>query len=338
MLGVISGEQLGFVLPHEHLTVDNRVHLISDGAFDTEIPLGLKTLAQARIAPRSIAQNIVLDDDAVSIAALRRYREAGGGTLVELTPIGMGRDLGRLRTIATTSGVNVIGATGYYVARGHGGRVAGRSSEAIAEEFVAELTAPQDGVSRCGVIGEIGVSAPPHPDEWLVLNAALQAQEVTGVPIWIHVTGRLPVPPLLDFLERTDLDLSRVVISHMDYDLDDLGDHRRALALGLCVEFDLFGFPIWNSGNFLHAPTDTQRVQSLLELAELGYADQLLMSHDVCMKMQMPDFGGFGYSHILENVVPIFELLDAGAGGSLVGRLGRDNPRRLLCWDAGETR
>jgi phosphotriesterase-related protein len=330
VLGVVDADNLGFVLPHEHLTVDNRVHLATGPEYDPDAALTLKTLPQARLAPRSIAENIVMDDDVASAAALLRYREAGGGTIVELTPTGMGRDLARLRTISTATGVNVVAATGYYVERAHKGRVAGRSEEDLAAEFVAELTAPVDGESRCGVIGEIGISPPPHPDELLVLSAALRAQDLTGAPIWIHVTGRRPVPPLLDFLERTGRDLSRVAVSHMDYDLDDLGDHVRALRLGLYVEFDLFGFPIWNAGNFLHMPTDTRRVQAIMDLAGRGYAAQLLMSHDVCMKMQLPDWGGFGYAHIPSNVLPIFELLGAEPG--LVGQITRDNPRRLLCW------
>jgi phosphotriesterase-related protein len=330
VLGTIDGADLGFVLPHEHLTVDNRAHLITDTPLGPDVALTLSTLAQARLAPRSIAENIVLDDDVATSAALRRYREVGGGTIVELTPIAMGRDLERFRSIATATGVNVIAATGYYVERGHKGRVAGRSEESLAEEFISELTDTVDGVSRCGVIGEIGISAPPHPDEWLVLGAALRAQEVTGAPIWIHVTGRRPVPPLLDYLERCGRDLRRTVVSHMDYDLDDLGDHERALGMGLGVEFDLFGFPIWNAGNFLHAPTDTQRVQAIIKLAQLGYASQIFVSHDVCMKMQLPHWGGFGYDHLLTNVAPVFDT--CGAPRGLFDQLSRDNPRHLLCW------
>jgi phosphotriesterase-related protein len=329
--GVISGEELGFVLPHEHLTVDNRVHLIEGSETGPGAPvLSLSNLAQAHLAPRSIADNIVMDDDVATADALRRYRGAGGNTIVELTPIGMGRDMARFGALAEATGVNVIAATGYYVQKGHKGMVSGRTREDIANELVAELTSPGDGVPRCGVMGELGISAPPHPDELLVLSAALDAQAITGAPIWIHVTGRRPVPPLLDFLEQTGRDLGRVVISHMDFDLDDLGDHRRALQLGACVEFDLFGFPVWPSGNFLHAPTDTQRLEALFSLAELGFASQLLMSHDVCMKMQLPAWGGFGYDHILSNVVPLFEML--GGDPSLVDQLGRSNPRRLLCW------
>lgn len=331
VLGSIEPDQLGVVLPHEHLTVDNRVHLDDSGEHGEDGPLLLENLAQARIAPRSISRNIVLDDDAAITAALARYRAAGGCSLVELTPIAMGRDLARCRAISAASGVNVVAATGYYVARGHGGRVAGRSEQDIADELVRELTEPVDGITRCGVIGEIGISHPHHPDELRVLAAALRAQQLTGAPIWVHVTGRRPVPALLDVLEAYGVDLSRVVIAHLDYDLRDLGDHRRALSLGLVVEFDLFGFPVWTSGNFMHSPTDTQRVEALLELAGAGFAEQLLVSHDVCMKTQLPAWGGFGYTHLVEHVLPVLE--DLGGDATLIEQLCRLTPRRLLCWD-----
>jgi phosphotriesterase-related protein len=138
------------------------------------------------------------------------------------------------------------------------------------------------------------------------------------------------VPALLDFLASSGKDLGRIAISHMDFDLDDLANHRRAADLGLYVELDLFGFPIWTAGNFLHMPTDTRRVEVLIELARAGYGRQLLISHDVCMKMQLPPWGGFGYSHILRNVVPLFEMLGSEAG--LVSQICYENPRRLLCW------
>jgi phosphotriesterase-related protein len=286
------------------------------------------TLGEVRVWPRALADNIVLDDDAAVLADLRAYLAAGGRTLVEVSPIGMGRDLGRMRQLSVASGVQVVASTAYYVQRGHGDRVAGRTAEDIAAEFVHDLT---EGTPRCGMIGEIGVSAEPHPDELTVLRAALLAQEATGAPITIHVTTLRPVPAVLDFLERTGRPLERIVLGHMDYDLRSLEPHRRALQLGLTVELDLFGYPAWTNENFLHFPTDSQRVAALLQLASEGFADQLLMSHDVCQKMQLTSRGGFGYAHIRAHVARLFEAL--GAPPDLYQRLGVSTPRRLLCWD-----
>jgi len=333
VLGPVDGDALGFVLPHEHLTIDNRVHHAPRPDVPADGQVGLDTLAEVRVWPRAVADNIVLDDDAAVLADLRAYLLAGGRTLVDVTPIGMGRDLERVRRLATASGVNVVASTAYYVQRGHGGRVAGRTAEAIAAEFIHDLT---QGTPRCGMIGEIGISVEPHPDELTVLQSALLAQEATGAPITIHVTTMRPVPAVLDFLERTGRPLDRIVLGHMDYDLRTLEPHRRALQMGLTVELDLFGYPAWTNENFLHFPTDSQRVSALLQLASDGYADQLLMSHDVCQKMQLSSRGGFGYAHIPAHVAGLFAALSAPP--DLFERLTVSTPRRLLCWDfAGES-
>jgi phosphotriesterase-related protein len=331
VLGPVDGDALGFVLPHEHLTVDNRIHHAPRPGLPSDARVGVDTLGEVRVWPRALTDNIVLDDDPAVLADLRTYLAAGGRTLVEVTPIGMGRDLERLRRFAQASGVHVIASTAYYVQRGHGDLVAGRTAEHIAAEFIHDLT---QAAPRCGMIGEIGISAEPHPDELTVLQAALLAQEATGAPITIHVTTIRPVSALLDFLERSGRPLDRIVLGHMDYDLRTLAPHRRALQLGLTVELDLFGYPAWTNANFLHFPTDSQRISALLQLASEGYADQLLMSHDVCQKMQLTSRGGFGYAHIPAHVAALFEAL--GAPPDLYHRLGVVTPRRLLCWDRGE--
>jgi phosphotriesterase-related protein len=97
------------------------------------------------------------------------------------------------------------------------------------------------------------------------------------------------------------------------------------------VQLDLFGYPAWTNENFLHFPTDSQRVLALVQLASEGHADQLLMSHDVCQKMQLSSRGGFGYAHIPSHVAALFAAL--GAPPDLFQRLGVSTPRRLLSWD-----
>lgn len=292
-----------------------------------DTPVDVTNLGYVRTWPRALADNIVMDDDDAALDDLRAYAVAGGRTIVELTPRAMGRDLERLRWFAQASGVNVIASTAYYVYRGHKGHVAGRAVADIAGEFVRDLTS---GSIRCGAIGEIGVSAEPFEDELKVVQASLEAQTATGAPVFIHVTTIRPVPTLLDFLTSLGKPLDRVVLCHMDYDIRDLAPHRRALALGITVELDLFGYPGWSNANFLHLPTDAQRAEALLQLASEGWGSQLLMSHDVCQKMQLTSRGGFGYAHILTRVVPLLKTL--GASDELIHQMGVATPARMLCW------
>jgi phosphotriesterase-related protein len=326
-MGLVDVDQLGMVLPHEHLTVDNRVHVSPRSGVDVDAAVTADLLGEVRVTPRAVADNLVLDDDPAVLADLRRYLAVGGRTIVEVTPIAMGRDLERVRRLSEASGVQVVASTAYYVQRGHKGHVAGRSAQDIALEFVRDLT---ERAPPCGMIGEVGISAEPHPDELTVMDAALRAQEATGAPITIHVTTIRPVPALLDFLERTGHPLHRVILGHMDYDLRSLESHRRALRLGLTVELDLFGYPAWTNDNFLNFPTDSQRVMALMQLASEGFADQLLISHDVCQKLQLTSRGGFAYAHIPAHVKPLFAALDAPA--DLFARITVDTPRRLLGW------
>ncbi len=327
VLGPIDPEALGWVLPHEHLTVDNRVHVDPRDERAADEKVTVSNLEYVRTWPRGLADNIILDDDEATLSDLHAYVAVGGRSIIELTPIAMGRDLERLQWFSRASSVNVIGSTAYYVYRGHKGHVADRTAADIADEFVRDLTL---GPVRCGAIGEIGVSAEPFADELKVVQAALDAQAATGAPIFIHVTTIRPVPELLDFLQASGRPLDRVVLCHMDYDLRDLAPHRRALSMGLTVELDLFGYPAWTNANFLHMPTDAQRAETVLQLASEGWSEQLLMSHDVCQKMQLTSRGGFGYAHLLKRVVPLLRTL--GATEELLGQIGVATPARLLCW------
>jgi phosphotriesterase-related protein len=271
--GLVAGDDLGFVLPHEHLTIDTTDMNVVAGPYPPDAEITIEKLGQLRRWPRSLAGNALLDDDAAVVRDLRQYASVGGRTLVDLTPIGMGRDFARYHDIAKQSGVQIIGATGYYLFYGHRGRVAGRTVS----------------------------------------------------------TSLLPVNPVLDFLAEHATRVDNIVLCHMDYSLRDLTVHRRALSMGVNLELDLFGYPAWTRGYVFDMPSDTERVRTLIGLAEEGYARQIFVSHDVCMKMQMTTYGGYGYAHLLDAVGETFEQLTGSR--ELLMQFGVENTRRVLCWD-----
>jgi len=332
----VAAGDLGIVLPHEHLTVDNRIHHAPQPGLDPAAKVSMALLGELRVYPHALADDMVLDDDDAVLADLRAWRALGGSTLVEQTPKGMGRDLGRLVALARASGVTVIAGTGWYVRRGHGDLVAGRTVDALADELVADLVAPPPAA---GVIGEIGIGREDDPDEWRVLDAALQASARTGAPVWIHQTTTEPMRRILDrlarpALDRDGVDRTRIVLCHADYDLRDVTLHHEALAMGLVVEMDLFGMPVWNRRNWVHAPNDTLRTERLIELAAAGYAGQLLVSQDVCMKIQLGRYGGFGYGHLAGHVRELFDSL--GGHAADWDMITRSTPAGLLAWAPAE--
>ena len=133
---------------------------------------------------------MVLDEVDTATDELALYREAGGGTVVDATPVGLGRDPAGLREIARRTGVHVVMGSGYYVAAFHPPQVASLSRDAITRQITGDIEQGADDTGiRAGVIGEIGMSWPPHPDEVKVLQAAAQAQTATGAALLIHPDG-----------------------------------------------------------------------------------------------------------------------------------------------------
>src|SRR5213079_2240859 len=140
---------------------------------------------------------------------------------------------------------------------------------------------------RPGIIGEIGTSSPIHPDEEKSLRVAAAAQRRTGLSINVHVAIAFrEALRALDVLEAAGADLSRVVISHLDQQID-LDYHRAVLQRGAYVEYDCFGSEVYFDHDGRAEPSDRERLKALLELLDAGWTGRLLISHDVCTKMQL---------------------------------------------------
>lgn len=113
------------------------------------------------------------------IKELKHYKSAGGGTLCDVTVIGIRTKPEALPKVSTASGVHIILGTGYYVECFIPENIKQMDLDSIASTMVDEI---QNGVSgvRCGIIGEIGCSWPLTTYEIKVLQAAAIAQTKTG--------------------------------------------------------------------------------------------------------------------------------------------------------------
>jgi phosphotriesterase-related protein len=99
------------------------------------------------------------------------------------------------------------------------------------------------------------------------------------------------------------------------------------------VEFDNFGKEYYirrevrNSGYGLFV-TDVQRVTFLKKLIDLGYLNRILLSCDLCLKQLLHTYGGWGYDHVLKNIVPMME--DEGITDRQIHTLLVENPANWL--------
>ena len=88
--GLILPEDLGVTLPHEHLMVDASVWFREPEDPEEKKmayePVSLSNLGWIRYHPMSSLDNAKMIDDELAISELLLYKEAGGHSLVEVTP------------------------------------------------------------------------------------------------------------------------------------------------------------------------------------------------------------------------------------------------------------
>ncbi|UTF55682.1 phosphotriesterase family protein [Natronosalvus rutilus] len=343
--GPVNPENLGITLPHEHLFSSWGPEKFDtpESAYERKLarePISLDNLWYVRRNPTQHQGNLRLESMEDAVKEVMHFYRAGGDTIVDVTPKGTSADPVRVRGVGRETDLNFVHGTAFYTYDSHPDRIGDITIDELAEEFVSDVSEGINDTSvRAGIIGEIGTSGDIHEQEKRVLRAGARASLETGAPVSVHPpSNRNPEwPPsrralqVLDILEEEGLPLDRVVICHMDQSKwlgGSMEYQRQILDRGAYVEFDLFGHDLY----FAHAkdaqPSDVDRAGYVAELVEDGYADQLLLSHDIFLKHLLRTYGGHGYAHILTNVVPMFD--GAGVPDEVVEQILTTNPQRML--------
>jgi len=338
VLGPIAGEAMGITLPHEHLLIDFEV-MFREPANGAERglarqPVSLANLGWVRHNFSSNLDNLQLLDEAVARDEALLFKHAGGQTFVDPTNRGLARDPLALARVARATGLNIIMGSGYYVAAAHPADMDRRTVDDIARELVTDLTEGVDGTGvRAGFIGEIGTTWPWTDNEKKVLRAAVAAQRETGAALMIHPGRheRLPLA-IVDFIRKEGADLGRVIMCHIERTIADPAVLLELAATGVRLEYDLFGLETsyYPYNPAFDMPNDGERMRQILFLIERGHLAQILMSHDIAYKHCLTRWGGFGYHHLLVNVIP--RLRAKGADDKIVQTLLIDSPRRAFVY------
>lgn len=329
VLGPIAPAKLGLTSMHEHVFIDARVWFDQPDASDAPIMVELESLAFVRRNIHSVADNLVLDDAETAGREASWFAQAGGATIVDLTPANLGRSVARLPGVSRASGVNIAVSTALYVHDAHPDWVERAGIDEIAAFFIGELREGVDGTGILpAIIGEIGTSREITEREWRVVRAAGRAGAETGTAVNVHLD---PFPAdalrILEALVEEGMDPSRVVFSHMDEHLD-LAYHRDVAQAGAVLEYDTFGAEFY-WGDFHRDPTDVERIEHLLALIGEGYGEQLVLGCDVWIKATLRSYGGDGYAHLPGTIIPL--LRDRfGVPSQVMDAMLTRTPARLL--------
>ena len=336
VLGAVDGSALGITLPHEHLLIDFAVMFREPADASEKVlasqPVSMSNLGWVRQNFNANLDNLRLLDEQTARDEIMLFKHAGGHTVVDPTNVSLSRDPLALARIARATGLNIVMGAGYYVAAAHPADMDRRSEDSLVREIVHELTlGVGDTGVRAGLIGEIGNSWPWTENEKKVVRAAVEAQKQTGAPLMIH-PGRDESAPmqLVELIAKHGGDVRRTVMCHIERTIAD-PQHLYDLAdTGVWLEYDLFGLEnsYYPYNPDFDMPNDGGRMAQILALIARGHQAQILMSHDIAYKSSLTKFGGYGYHHLLVNVVP--RLRRKGIDDAGLRRLLVENPARAF--------
>lgn len=306
--GEADAARLGRVLMHEHVFVINHEYAVNyPETWDDE----------ARTAD--------------AVAKLDALKKAGIDTIVDLTVLGLGRDIRRVHAVAQRSPVAIIAATGFYTFRDLPGYLRlreGGGDDPLEAMFVRDIT---EGIAGTGIRAGILKCATDEPgvtpDVERVLRAVARAHLATGVPISTHtdVATRRGLDQQKIFAEE-GVDLGAVIIGHSG-DSTDLDYLQRLLDNGSYLGMDRFG--LHNRLPF------EERVRVVAELVRRGYASRLVLAHDAsCHSHNFTDayraehLPDWRYTHITDDVLPA--LRAAGVTEDDIETMLAGNPRAIF--------
>lgn len=298
VLGDVEPETLGVTLAHEHVFA-NPPDFVDD-------------------------PDLRLDDEQRSLAELERFREAGGGTVVDMTTRDYGNDASVLARVSRASGVHVIAATGF-----NKGKFADRLSAAMGTDEIAGWMISEvvqgigDTGARAGLIKAASGLDGPGAHERRVFEAAASAHLATGAPISTHTERGTWADGQVDLLTRLGVAPANILIGHLDHK-PDLGYLRAVAQTGVYMGFDQF-----SKSKYL---PDAERISLIARLVEDGHGDRIVVSGDLARRSYLSAWGGSpGYRFFLDELPAAFAA--GGLDGSVYRRFVGDNPRRFLSFE-----
>lgn len=311
VLGPISSENLGYTLMHEHIL-------------------------NADWSMRQAFSDWVVVDEFIDLAVkeIEMAKKIGIKTIVDCTPINLGRDMKIIHEVANRTGIQIIAATGYFHTEEQW--LYKRSADTLAKYLLKDIeegmegTGIKPGILKCAT-DKLGITEINKN----MLLATAKASKVSGLPIYTHSTYKNKAgEQQLELFLREGLDPQKIVIGHVG-DTNDVDYIEKLIKMGCYVGLDRFGDDFAMDKNSLE-----DRVKTAVKLIEKGYVDQLIISHDHVVfvdieenewvKMRGIDVNNLplDYCYINNKALPLFRKY--GVSESDIHKMLYSNPSRYF--------
>lgn len=245
VLGEIPESRLGVILPHEHICCYfEYFHQM----------LGSDYLNKEMLINKS-AEHLRHMKDKYNVS-----------TLVDCTPVNIGRDIDILKKVSKKSGVNIICSSGFYY-----------TDEAmlydISEEYVVDTILKDINKTNAGIIKFAVEDNEMNALSQKLLSALCSVQKDSGLPLVIHTNGRNKNGrAVIDSVLEKGVSHNAVTIGHLS-DSDDMDYVTEILKNGCYAGFDR----IYKSADMNYY---YKKAKDIYALCERGFADKILLSHD----------------------------------------------------------
>jgi 5-phospho-D-xylono-1,4-lactonase len=284
-----------------------------------------------------------LDDEEASLQEAESLRRAGIDAFVDATPTCLGRNPGAVARISQSTGIAVVHVSGAHHQRHYGSThwLLEADENDLVNRFLADV---RDGLPAEDVPSRgdpaVGPGSDPvragmlkagigywriSPFERRVLAAVTEAAHLSGVSVMVHLEHGSATWEVLDLLTKGGLTPDRVVLAHIDRNLDP----------GLHAELTLAGAYLGYDGMARHreAP-DSAIIDCLERVVATGDASRLVLGGDVARRTRYLAYGGMpGLEYLPRRFLP---RLRNRLGSDLVDRLLIENPARLLTLRAAQ--
>ena len=273
------------------------------------------------------------DDVNRAIEEVRDAAHGGLQSIVEVTPIGLGRRPAQMREVAKRTRVHIVAATGYH-----------RDAHYPAEHWVRE--ASFELLTQC-ILTDLREGM--HPDDWLtempldparagVIKAGASYQRIsplekerllaaavgsrqTGAPILVHTEIGTCGHEIVDLLTHEGVRPDRIILGHLDRN-PDVELHRELADRGVWLEYD-------TPGRIKYRP-DSQLLDLIEAMLETGHHRAVMLGLDLGQRDYFRAYGGGpGLTYLLGTFAP---RLRKRIGEAATTKILAENPGKAFAW------